>query len=74
MENYTTYPAGTGRLKNYDGTWYVLDDRALLQTELDKDDYRDGLCDGMRVEYSILQNNDNPSDMYAKITKMLSPI
>jgi len=74
MKKYTAYPAGTGRLKNYDVTWYVLDDRALLQTELDKDDYRVGLCDGMRVEYSILVDSNNSIDRYAKITKMLSPI
>lgn len=34
-----------GRLKNYDGVWYVLDSAWLLQTELDKKQYGDHLSE-----------------------------
>ncbi len=66
--NYTEYPFGSGQLKNYgDGVWYVLDDFALIQYELDKKDYKSDLQNGKKVKYNICIDNDNTSNRWANI-------
>ena len=67
MKNYKEYPHGTGHLKQYNGEWFVLDDKMLIQYRLEGNEVE--FKDGLPVNYNIRINDDDELDRWAVLIK-----